>query len=584
MRRPFDASRFFLAGTLTAALAASNFSCGETREAEPSVAVAPTLVAPRALLDRTDKVALVVHRGEDAPCDESAGVVTLPATPPLAEATLTAGDCADGARFCGELSVDRASTPRTFAATASDSSGAPLARGCTTAVVDSERVSLTLTMRRVLPVTTCGDATVAGLEHCEPPGKGACDDACHTREVVLSVGSAGAGTSTGAPTDKFEPALLWPQGAGDTGRFFAFFTDKTPGALEIGMRVRDAALDEAKSPPAAVGAFLFLPNDPGPGGFPAKAAPRNQSAPAAAFVDGRYYVAFQDDDSPGANGLDIHLRSFDGLLVADQAFGSPVGINGANGAGEPNAQSTPALAAGPNGRLLVAWHDEGGASGQGRIFARTFQPNATLGSQNELSTGTGNKAPSIAATRSGWVVVWESSAGIKLRAVGSDGTPAGLEQVVNERSRGTASAPHVASLGDGRFAVAWLSEGSVFLQRFEADGSPVAGDQDVAQSSAEASDGPSVAAHGANGGLYALAWIDKASGAVTGRFAKAAGGFFFNPVDGSEAPFAVSVTAGRTRRAPVVAIGGDGPHAAFAWEDRSASGGITTRRLPLPTD
>lgn len=584
MRRHLDAPRLLLASSLAALAAASTSSCSEAPRATTSVSIVPALVAPRALLDRTDAIELVVHPSEEATCDEATGTASLPQSPPLAEATLTTGDCVDGARFCGELTLDRAPTPRVFVATASDRSGAALAQGCATAVVDSERVALALTMRRVLPQATCGDGVIAGLEHCEPPGKGACDEACHTREIVLSIGAASAGTATGAPTDKSEPALLWPEGSGDGGRFFAFFTDKTPGALEIGMRVRDAALDEAQSPPAAVGAFLFLPNDPGPGGFPAKAAPRNQSAPAAALVDGRYYVAFQDDDSPGANGLDIHLRSFDGLLVADQPFGAPVGINGASGGGEPNAQSSPALAAGANGRLLVAWLDEGGATGQGRVFARTFQPGATLGSQNELSTGTGNKAPSIAPTRTGWVVVWESAAGIKMRAVGSDGTPAGLEQLVNDRTRGTSTSPRVASLGDGRFAITWLREGDVMMQRFEADGSPVAGDQASARSAAAASEGPSIAAHGSSGGLYALAWIDKASGSVTGRFVKADGGFFFNPVDGSEAPFAVSIAPGRTRRAPAVAIGGSGPHAAFAWEDRSASGGITVRRLPLPVD
>ena len=117
---------------------------------------------------------------------------------------------------------------------------------------------------------------------------------------------------------------------------------------------------------------------------------------------------------------------------------------------------------------------------------------------------------SVAATTTGWVAVWQSGTGIKLRVVNEDGTPQGSEQTVNEGGTVT-ERPRVASLPDGRFAVTWSAGGDVFVQRYDAKGAKVAGDQaspvnDVVKDGEQIT--PSIASTSAAGGSYVVAWLD----------------------------------------------------------------------------
>jgi hypothetical protein len=211
----------------------------------------------------------------------------------------------------------------------------------------------------------------------------------------------------------------------------------------------------------------------------------------------------------------------------------------------------------------------------------------TLGNPNDLSTGTGNVGPQVASTGSGWVVVWTSRTGIKLRAINADGTPSGTELTVNESGAGAEGA-RVAALPDGRFAVVWSAGGDVFVQRYDAKGQPILGDQaqpvnDVVTAGEQTQ--PAIAATPAAGGSYVVAWLDAETGHVRARFLGGLSGFLFNNVDGQPTEFQASREGGRTRAHPAVAAGGSGPFVAIGWEDRSASGaGIVVRRFPLPSD
>ena len=71
--------------------------------------------------------------------------------------------------------------------------------------------------------------------------------------------------------------------------------------------------------------------------------------------------------------------------------------------------------------------DESGPS-QGQVLGRTYSVSGGLGTQNQISSGTQNKNVKLAATPSGWLAVWESGSDIKLRAIGSNGTPSGAER------------------------------------------------------------------------------------------------------------------------------------------------------------
>ncbi len=562
-----------------------------TKDEAPRVSVATHLVLPRGVLDKVTKLTLTVTEG-NVTCDAAAGQTALPGGPTaateIAKRDLASAGCAAGVKFCGDIAIEKSDAVRVFSAVAKGSDDATLAIGCAQATVNQDALPLAIKMFRYLAPPMCGDAVLQPTEQCEPGNTAVCDASCLSKELLLSIGATQTGTKDGKAGDKSDPMLLWPAGtaAGMQGRFFAFYTDRAVAGtanVEVSLRAMTADLSPiaASESPALAAGSLYLPNDPAV--FPPVPSPRQQSFPSAAFLNGKYYVAFQDDTGTTATGLDIHLRSMDGALVAEQGPNNPLGINGTGGAGEAAIQGAPSIAAGPANHLFIAWED----AAQGKIAGRTLTPPATLGNQNDLSTGTGNKGVSVAATATGWVAVWQSGTGVKLRVVNVDGTPQGSEQPVNDG--GTVSErPRVASLPDGRFAVTWNSGGDIFVQRYDPKGAKTPGDQaspvnDVVKDGEQVT--PSIAGTTAAGGSYAVVWLDASSSHIRGRMLGGSAGFLFNNVTGQSSEYQASRVDGRTRANPAVVAGGSGPFIAIAWEDKSATGsGIVARRFPLPSE
>lgn len=576
------------AHVVTSVAVVAAVACGSAKE-PTNVAIATSLVVPKGVLDKVTKLTLIVQEG-NITCDAAVGQTALPAgnaaATEIARRDLGTSGCAAGAKFCGDITIEKSEATRVFSAIAKGNDDATLAIGCATAKVDQDALPLAIKMFRFVAPPDCTDTEIQPTEQCVPKGSSdvTCDSTCQSNELLLSVGSSLNHTETGGPGDKTDPFFLWPQGAGTPGRFFAFFTDrKVAGAnnVEVGLRAMTADLSPiaaAESPALAAGE-IYLPNETT---FPSTASARQQSAPAAAFLKSKLYVAFQDDTGTGATGQDIHLRSMDTALVADQGA-NPLGINGTGGAGESGIQAFPAIAAGPSDRLLVAWED----SGQGKIAARTLTPPSTLGNQIDISTGNGNKGVSLAARPDGWAIAWQNATGVKLRLVNDSNVPLGDVQTVP--SKGTVTdRPRIASLGDGRFAIVWSAEGEVFVQRYDAKGAPIANDSaspinDVVKDGVQTM--PSIAGTTAVGGSYVVAWLDAASGHVRARMLGGSGGFLFNNANGQSTEFQASRTEGHTRGSPVVAAGGSGPFVAIGWEDKTAPGaGIITRRFPLPSE
>lgn len=572
---------------LTASVLALLVACAADHVEAPSSAhVVTDLVVPRGVLDRATTLDLEVYEGEVG-CDLTRGKVTFPADSNRGRTVLRArlgnSGCAEGVLFCGDVSVPKSAALRVFSATAKATSGATVAVGCATATVDRDALPLELRMFRFVPEAVCGDGELQPTEQCERDDAEAgalCDDACQTKELLVSVGSAQNFTQTGGEGDKADAALLWPTGTGTGGRAYAFFTDRavSGGTSDVGLRALGDGLAPLTTPPALAAGSIFLPNG---GTFPPSPSSRAQGKPQAAAAGGNIWVAFEDDDTPGSNGIDIHLRSMDDALVAGQT--TAIGVNGPGGAGEPAVQAAPSIAAGPRDRLYVAWEDRA----QGRIVGRTMATDGTRGNQNDLSSGTGNGDVSVAATPNGWVAVWRGPTGIKLRALNEDGTPQGAEQVVSDVGGGAAR-PRVASLPDGRFAVVWSAASDVYFQRYDARGAKVAGDQATALNDRVADDvqsEPAIAGTPAVGGSFVVAWADASTGHVRARMLGGTSGFLFNPVTGLASEFQASRDDGRVRSAPVVAVGGRGPFVAIGWEDRTSPGaGVVVRRFPLPVE
>lgn len=576
-------------GLVSAALAVIA-SCAEATEA-PHVAVNTNLVLPKGVLDRVTMMTLTVLEG-NVTCDPSIGQTTLPSGPAgaseIAKRELATTGCASGVKFCGDLIIEKSDAVRVFTASAKGPGDVTLAIGCAQAKVNQDILPVGIKMFRYLAPADCTDTVLQPTEQCAPGGTAVCDDACLSKEFLLSVGSTQTGTQTGGPGDKTDPFLLWPQASGLQGRFFAFYTDRAVSGsnnVEVSLRAMTDALSPipAVQSPALSAGSIYLPNGP----LPSPPAARQQSAPSAAFLKGRFYVAFQDDTGT-SNGLDIRLRSMDTALVPDQGATTPLGINGgpagtggASGAGEAAIQSAPSIAAGPRDRLFVAWEDAAGS----KISGRTLSPPSTLGNQIDLSTGTGNAGVSVATASTGWVVVWKSGTGIKLRAINEDGVPQGSEQAVNESATVTGR-PRIASLPDGRFAVVWSSGGDIFVQRYDAKGAKVAGEEATAIN-AKSGDQltPAIGATSGAGGSYVVAWVDSKTGEVNARMLGGSSGFLFNSVNGQSTEFQASRSNGRQRANPAVTSGGSDPFVAIGWEDQTAPGaGIVVRRFPLPSE
>lgn len=564
--------------SLIATAAASSGACGQREDVR--VAVDTRLIAPRTVLEKADKLELRVLEGGTAACDAATGAIAdETSAKEIARQDLGDTGCASGIRFCGNLTIEKSDATRIFGATAKDAGGATIAVGCASATIDQDNVPLSIQMFRYLERANCGDGKLQPTEQCEPAGGELCEDECHTREVLLSTGVAGNNTDTGGPGDKSDPFFLWAQGSGNAGRFIAFFTDKKTGTsnnTDVGLRAMGDTLAALTTPPALASGSIFLSSG---ATFPPDPAPFRQSVPQAASLSGRTWVVFQDDNSPGAFGLDIHLRSLDDTLQAPS--GDAVVINGTTG--EAGIQSSPSIAAGKT-TLFIAWED----AAAGKVSGRTLTPPSTLGSQIDVSTGNANSQPSIAESGDDFVTVWKSGTGIRFRKVNAAGVPQGADAAVSEGGAGF-DRPRVASLSDGRFAVAWIADGRVFVQRFDAKGAKIGGDQSQPiddGGDAGGQTGVAIAGTPAAGGSYVVAWIDGATNHARARFLGGSTGFLFNNVDGQSTSFQASISEGRTRANAAVAVGGSEPFVAIGWEDKGAApnAGIVARRFPLPSE
>ncbi len=575
------------------ALACNADSSGPT---PGGVDVAPSIVFPRGVLDKVTAIHLQVFE-TSAGIDCSAATATTTGIPtgpspmpaPIAEADLLSTGCAPGFFFCGTVGVSKSDSDRVFAAVAKGAGNVTFAVGCVRANINQEQTSVAIRMVRFVPPATCGNGTVEPGETCDPGTNAASDPLCNncqTSEIELSIAGPGGTSPPSGPGDKSNPFLLWPAG----GDLFAFYSDHAGGTQEVSLRVLSSTMGVVTALGKAVelGA-IFLPDDANT--FPPAAESPDVFAPAAVAVGSKTFVVFEDLNSPGMMGVDIHLRSMDSSLQADQPLGQPCGINGdPNGAGESGVQSFPQVAV-SGGVLFIVWQDEG----SGKIKGRTYTPNGAacgaLGAEQEISTGSSNSHAVVAPSMLGWVVAWQNGSVVDWRAIAQDGTPTGGARTTS--TSGAQVHPSIASLGDGSFAITWSDLTNVFAQRYDAMGKALGTDaQAQINGTTNNETTPVIASTSAAGGAYVIAWVDGNSpNQVRARFVSGASGsiadgtaFLFNTVDGQATEFQVSGASNHPRANPSVVVGGASPYIAFAWEDKSTGKpGIFARRFPPPS-
>ncbi len=193
--------------------------------------------------------------------------------------------------------------------------------------------------------------------------------------------------------------------------------------------------------------------------------------------------------------------------------GTPIPVN----TDTPNFDNYPDAAAQPGGSYTVVWGvGPPGDSVRSRRFDADDQP---LGGEKLVSTSTEQEEiPAVAAAPDGSLVVaWESTVGDDAAAqrLAANGDKVGGQISVPESQSGINGQPDVAVAADGTFVVAWATENlGLKARRFEADGDPFAGGEVLVASAADAdaSAEPSVTIDSA--GRVFVAWSDYTDSSV----------------------------------------------------------------------
>ncbi len=548
------------------------------------VGVAPTLTFPKGLLDGVTRVSVTVLDGAaGAKCDAKTGVASGGGDP-LASKDMGTTGCAAGAKFCGDIQLEKSEDARVFGAQAfTASSSTPVASGCVIATVNQDTSTVKIQMLRFVPPATCGGKPSPVPVQCTAPAADDTDIVCGTnclsKEIYLSKGDL---ATTSDSKQKAKPIFLWPVGA--KSKFLGFWGDRSPsGRTQVAMRIMNDDLHTYPDQgPGVEGSSFFLPNNSS-GAFPPTGEAGSQFNPTAAISGAKTVVAFEDNQ---AGTVAINLRTLSSTLIqSDQPAQTPVKISDAAGV----AQANPSMAL-SGAKLLIAW--ENGAN----VVAKTVDPNGALpggncgaacSAQKVLGAG---KSPVVVGTATGWLVAYQAGSDIKLLPVDAAGT-AGTEVKVNDGSHtGNQEHPGIAVLPDGRIGVVWADTGApggagIFVQRFDSALKPVAGDQTVRinDGTLGAQSVPTIAA-GSN--YFVAAWVDDASGHVRARLLDGTTGFLFNGVNGQATDFQASIDEGHQRTNPFAVVGGVDPFVAIGWQDDTGSPttfkGIYARRFPKP--
>ncbi len=534
-----------------------------------AVNLAPTIVFPQGVLDGVTRLTVSVYDGSGSlDCNAPDGTVKgLNGDTPIATKDLASNNCPGGAKFCGDISIDKSGSARLFAAQAFVGTGsAPVASGCTKMPnANQDNLAVKITMLRTLPPQQCNGKTSAIIVQCATGPDSVCDANCQSIEEYFSKGD---GTTTGDSKAKVRPMLVWPVGAGDPGRLVGVWGDRSPGGgTEVAMRV----LADDMNPYTGQGQYVQDNSFrmPATSGLPPAPYSLSQFNPTIASINGNYYIAFED--TSGVPATAIKIRSFDPILSPQQGAAVLVSAASSN-----VAQTTPSMAANGN-NLFIAWENNG------TIVGNTVASGAlTAGTQKTLGPGT---SVIVAASGAGWVAVWQNGTDVQMATIDATGTPGPLSKV---NSVAGASHPGVAAFGSN-VAVVWADGGgNILVQRFDSSGKPIANDQANALQDASLGGNQSSPSIAAGTNFFIATWVDKASGHVRARFLDGASGYEYNNVNGQSSDFQVSTVGNETRDNPVAVVGGNaGQYVSIAWEDNTGSPtsfkGIWGRRFPLPT-
>lgn len=300
-----------------------------------------------------------------------------------------------------------------------------IASGCATdSVTAGGTKGITITLREVTGMGTCGNSTVSPDEQCDDgntaDGDG-CSASCRTEAFPINIADVIAVQQAAG--------VAWGAGAGDTGRaIVAWQTDTS--SIGLGMRFLG---DTGGTLPAPFDRDLRADNLPG-----------TQLDVAVAVGGGRVLLAYQDVFR--ADTIDVRVRSFridapteGGTALTNGTIATEAAPATTASAASTGTQAAPAVAVQADGNGIVVFENPLSATG---ISGRIYAPTATVGSGAsafDLGAGsTGATSPVVAATSTGFLVAYLAGASVLVQAVDAAGTASAPVALGTRTAGGTA--------------------------------------------------------------------------------------------------------------------------------------------------
>lgn len=587
---------------------------------QPPAGLSLDLRFPQGLLDQATAMKLYVFDAGLAKCDETTGHVDkIPGGDATLEFPLGQEGCSGQDSWCATIQLDKDGAKKTFAIIATKA-GATIAEGCTTDAVDQDPLTIEIQAHRYTPPKCCGNGVLEPGEQCDTGVAGSCDgtpatmcsgivpDAvcscdCTAQEILLSIDDMVApNLKNGAAGTKSNLALAYGPGGVNNPVMLRALYENTDAKAIGGADISESFLAEDLNPiatPFPLSLQLQLPllcNAVTGSGMI-----REQRSPAIAAASGSTLaIVYQSDEAKGGEDYDIALtpQNADGCTdTAPCAADADCATRCDMGTGRcapsikvnvtPGGCSSPRVARGPDGVVLVTWKRKEG------IFGRIWKTDGTvLPAQGEILIAAGGNNARVAGNADGFRVVYQGAGagdpdGIFMVPVTAEGVVGGAV-LVNSITADFQDQPDIGMLADGSTLVAWHSGGDVIFQRFDKMGKAVKGDQDAPLNTTgegAAIDQRNPAVAGGNG-FFLVAWevVDSAGGGgnIAARLLGGQSGFGFNSVSGQNDEFlATDPKIPGDRTGPAVALGS---YAVIGWEDRSeAHPGVYVRRFPAPT-
>jgi hypothetical protein len=301
-----------------------------------------------------------------------------------------------------------------------------------------------------------------------------------------------------------------------------------------------------------------------------------QRRPAMAMnARGEFVVVWESYGAQDGDGQGIFGQRFD---ASGQRRGGEFQVNTYTTSNEIR----PAVALGPGGTFVVAWHHYDFPSNYA-IFAQRFDAaGARLGSEFRVNTYTTSfqRNPSVAVDGSGdFVVVWQSGGqdgdgyGIFGQRYDAAGQLLGSEFQVNTYTTDGQRNPAVSAAPAGHFVVVWQSYGQdgdgygIFARRYDAAGQPQGAEVQVNTFTTDDQQNPAVAMDGA--GNFVVVWDSFSQEGVFFR------GVYGQRMDAAGVPrgseFHVNTFLPDVQAYPAVATDGAG-NFVVAWDSNTQDG------------